>query len=74
VARSEKPLAVVSVSSPYDFAMDPSIGTYICTYDFTETALQALVKVLRRAFSNRSASWHYQPKPEAALVPTALAG
>lgn len=42
----EKPLIVISVSSPYDFAMDPSIGTYVCTYDFTETALQALVKVL----------------------------
>jgi beta-N-acetylhexosaminidase len=44
--RREKPLIVVSVSSPYDFAVEPSIGTYICTYDFTETALQALVKVL----------------------------
>jgi len=44
--RCEKPLIVVAVSSPYDFAMDASIGTYVCTYDFTETALQALVKVL----------------------------
>ncbi|KAL1861904.1 hypothetical protein Plec18170_000727 [Paecilomyces lecythidis] len=44
--RHEKPLIVVSVSSPYDFATDQSIGTYICTYDFTETALRALVKVL----------------------------
>jgi beta-N-acetylhexosaminidase len=44
--RCEKPLIVVAVSSPYDFAMDSSIGTYVCTYDFTETALQALVKVL----------------------------
>ena len=44
--RKEKPLIVVAVSSPYDFALEPSIGTYICTYDFTETALQALVKVL----------------------------
>ncbi|EED18474.1 beta-N-acetylglucosaminidase, putative [Talaromyces stipitatus ATCC 10500] len=44
--RREKPVIVVAVSSPYDFAIDPSIGTYICTYDFTETALQALVKVL----------------------------
>ncbi|KAK5156087.1 hypothetical protein LTR04_005686, partial [Oleoguttula sp. CCFEE 6159] len=44
--KREKPLVVVSVSSPYDFAMDPSIGTYICTYDFTETALNSLVKVL----------------------------
>ncbi|KOS45527.1 hypothetical protein ACN38_g3536 [Penicillium nordicum] len=42
----ERPLIVVAVSSPYDFAMDSAIGTYICTYDFTETALQALVKVL----------------------------
>lgn len=44
--RREKPMIVVAVSSPYDFAMDASIGTYICTYDFTEAALQALVKVL----------------------------
>ncbi|KAJ9662545.1 hypothetical protein H2201_006033 [Coniosporium apollinis] len=44
--KREKPLIVVSVSSPYDFAMDPSIGTYICTYDFTETALNSLVRVL----------------------------
>ncbi|KAJ5663771.1 hypothetical protein N7507_004502 [Penicillium longicatenatum] len=44
--RYEKPLVVVAVSSPYDFVTDSSIGTYICTYDFTETALQTLVKVL----------------------------
>ncbi|GAB1198224.1 hypothetical protein APSETT444_007537 [Aspergillus pseudonomiae] len=42
----EKPVVVIAASSPYDFAMDPSIGTYICTYDFTETALEALVKIL----------------------------
>ena len=42
----EKPFVVVSVSSPYDFALDTSIGTYICTYDFTETALRTLVDVL----------------------------
>ncbi|KAI9672035.1 MAG: hypothetical protein M1829_004579 [Trizodia sp. TS-e1964] len=44
--KREKPLIVVAVSSPYDFATDLSIGTYICTYDFTKTALRALVKVL----------------------------
>ncbi|KAL8701102.1 MAG: hypothetical protein Q9201_005093 [Fulgogasparrea decipioides] len=44
--RREKPMVVVSVSSPYDFALDTSIGTYVCTYDFTETALQTLVDVL----------------------------
>ncbi|KAJ6145225.1 hypothetical protein N7470_009120 [Penicillium chermesinum] len=44
--RYDKPVIVVAVSSPYDFVTDLSIGTYICTYDFTETALQTLVKVL----------------------------
>lgn len=53
--KREKPLVVVSVSSPYDFAMDTSIGTYICTYDFTETALQALVKVLYGELSPQGA-------------------
>jgi beta-N-acetylhexosaminidase len=42
----EKPCIVVAVSSPFDFAADTSIGTYVCTYDFTETALQAAVKVM----------------------------
>lgn len=44
--HGEKPIVVVSVSSPYDFALDTSIGTYVCTYDFTDTALQTLVDVL----------------------------
>ena len=44
--KREKPLVVVSVSSPYDFAMESSLPTYICTFDFTETAMQALVNVL----------------------------
>lgn len=48
--RRGKPLVVVSVSSPYDFAMESSLGTYICTFDFTETALQALVNVLYGEF------------------------
>jgi beta-N-acetylhexosaminidase len=41
-----KSLIVVSVSSPYDFAMDKSIGTCVCTFDFTETAMSALVRAL----------------------------
>lgn len=45
-SRAEKPLVVVSVGSPYDFATDPAIGTQVCTYDVTETALQTLVRVL----------------------------
>ncbi|KAB5583274.1 glycoside hydrolase family 3 protein [Coniochaeta sp. 2T2.1] len=42
----KKSLIVVAVSSPYDFAMDKSVGTYICTFDFTETAMLALVRIL----------------------------
>ncbi|KXJ96733.1 glycoside hydrolase family 3 protein [Microdochium bolleyi] len=42
----KKSLVVVAVSSPYDFAMDKTIGTYICTFDFTETAMQSLVRAL----------------------------
>lgn len=49
--KREKPVIVVAVSSPYDFAMDQTIGTYICTYDFTETALNSLVKVLYGEFA-----------------------
>jgi beta-N-acetylhexosaminidase len=41
-----KNLIVVAVSSPYDFALDKSIGTYICTYDFTDDAIHALVRTL----------------------------
>ncbi|GAB7364584.1 hypothetical protein MBLNU230_g5391t1 [Neophaeotheca triangularis] len=50
--KREKPLIVIAVSSPYDFALDQTaIGTYICTYDFTETALTSLVKVLYGEFA-----------------------
>ncbi|KAK3110291.1 hypothetical protein LTR53_015557 [Teratosphaeriaceae sp. CCFEE 6253] len=49
--KREKPVIVVAASSPYDFAMDHTIGTYICTYDFTETALNSLVKVLYGEFT-----------------------
>ncbi|KAK6361883.1 hypothetical protein TWF730_005595 [Orbilia blumenaviensis] len=41
-----KQVIVIAVSSPYDFWIDKSIGTYVCTYDFTETAIDALVKVI----------------------------
>ncbi|KAK3402279.1 glycoside hydrolase superfamily [Sordaria brevicollis] len=47
----KKNLIVVAVSSPYDFAMDKSIGTYICTFDFTETAMSALVRALFGSFT-----------------------
>ncbi|CAJ2505456.1 Uu.00g128500.m01.CDS01 [Anthostomella pinea] len=46
----KKSLIVVAVSSPYDFAMDKSIGTYVCTFDFTETAMASLVRALHGDF------------------------
>ena len=41
-----KPHLVVAVSSPEDFRLDNTIATYVCTYDFTTPALEALTKVL----------------------------
>lgn len=49
----KKSLLVVAVSSPYDFAMDKTIGTYICTFDFTEMAMFALVRALFGEFTPR---------------------
>lgn len=49
----KKSLIVVAVSSPYDFAMDKTIGTYVCTFDFTETAMASLVRVLYGDFVPR---------------------
>ena len=46
LARDKKPLVVLAASSPYDFVTDGSIETYVCTYDFTEAALEAVVQVL----------------------------
>ncbi|KAI1260214.1 glycoside hydrolase family 3 protein [Xylariaceae sp. FL1019] len=46
----KKSLIVVAVSSPYDFAMDKTIGTYVCTFDFTETALASLARALYGEF------------------------
>ena len=47
----DKPLVVVAASSPYDFTTDRSIETYICTYDFTEAALETVVQVLNGKLS-----------------------
>lgn len=47
----KKQLIVVAVSSPYDFAMDKSIGTYLCTFDFTENALHSLARTLVGEFT-----------------------
>ncbi|KAM0419055.1 hypothetical protein ACHAPT_011994 [Fusarium lateritium] len=42
----KKSVIIIAVSSPYDFVLDKTIGTYLCTFDFTENAMQALVRVL----------------------------
>lgn len=46
-APTKKPLIIVAISSPYDFYYNKNIGsTYICTYDYTDNALENLAKVL----------------------------
>ena len=50
----EKPCVVAAVSSPFDFSSDMTIGTYLCSYDFTDTALQALVKILYEDMNSQS--------------------
>lgn len=47
----KKNVIVVAVSSPYDFALDKTVGTYICTFDFTENAMHALVRALCGEFT-----------------------
>ncbi|KAF3906417.1 Beta-hexosaminidase [Dactylellina cionopaga] len=41
-----KSVVVIAVSSPYDFWLDKTIGSYVCTYDFTEPAIEAMVNVM----------------------------
>lgn len=41
-----KTFIVVATSSPYDFLRESQIPTYICTYDYTDSALYSLAKIL----------------------------
>lgn len=42
-----KPLVIVATSSPYDFFYNKSIGSaYLCSYDYTNRALEELVGIL----------------------------
>lgn len=45
-AQQKKPVAVVAASSPYDMALDRTVGTYICSYEFTNEALTTVARVL----------------------------
>ncbi|KAJ4171802.1 hypothetical protein NW754_007397 [Fusarium falciforme] len=42
IQGKKKSVIIIAVSSPYDFVLDKTIGTYVCTFDFTENAMQAL--------------------------------
>lgn len=44
--QHSKPVVVIAASSPYDFALDRAIGTYICSYEFTFNALDTTAKIL----------------------------
>lgn len=57
--RSRKiPCITVAMGSPYDFLHDESIGTYICTYDFTEPAIEALQSLLFGSRNHSAPSGH----------------
>lgn len=59
-----KPLIVVAVSSPYDFARDSQIGTYLCTYDFTLYAFECLVRVLFGKLEPKGIVAGVRPRPQ----------
>ncbi|BFZ60052.1 hypothetical protein YB2330_001074 [Saitoella coloradoensis] len=42
----DKPVVVVSVATPYDFAFDASIGTLVCIYDYSHTGQEVLADAL----------------------------
>ncbi|KAI5294302.1 hypothetical protein KEM52_004302 [Ascosphaera acerosa] len=44
---ASKPVIVISVSSPFDFAEnDKGVDCHICSYDFTEAAMEAVIRLL----------------------------
>lgn len=45
-SQQRKPLVAIAASSPYDLALDSTIGTYLCLYEFTYEALNTTAKVL----------------------------
>jgi beta-N-acetylhexosaminidase len=42
----QKPLIVVALRMPYDLAVFPRVGTYLCTYSVLPPSMQALARVL----------------------------
>ncbi len=44
--KTDTPLIVVAMRTPYDLQAFPNISTYLCTYSILEPAMNALVKVL----------------------------
>lgn len=61
--QQQIPLIVIAGSSPYDMALDRSIGTYLCIYEFTEPCLIATAKVLfgrLSAVGKFPGKWLYQ--------------
>lgn len=45
-SQQKKPVAVVAASSPYDMVLDRTVGTYLCSYEFTNEALLTVARVL----------------------------
>ena len=61
------PIIALAVCNPYDLASLRSIGTYICTYEYTDNALETAVAVIFGEIIARGVSPvslpGYEPKP-----------
>lgn len=44
--KTEAPLIVVALRTPYDLAAFPSVQTYVCTYSILEPFMMALAKAI----------------------------
>lgn len=44
--QKRKPMIAIAASSPYDFALDKAVGTYLCIYEFTPESLEVTAKIL----------------------------
>lgn len=45
-SQHQKPMIAIAAASPYDLALDHAVGTYVCSYEFTERSMEVVAKVL----------------------------
>lgn len=45
-SQQHKPMLAVAAASPYDFALDRTVGTYICSYEITPQSMDVVARIL----------------------------